>query len=101
MLILFISVVAVKNIEPLLHFLDVVYNIYREEILVNLDTVFIYEKTRVTKKKGTFPHIESIGVQDLFFIPYLYTITHNCIDNLPCVLDMLTGTNHSLALKNE
>ena len=64
MLILFISVVIViKNIEPLLHFLDVVYNIciYRE-------------KTRVTKKNGTFPRIESVGFQDLFFytLPLYY-----------------------------
>ena len=45
-------------------------------------------------------HIESIGFQDLFFYTCLYTITYFFIHNLPCMLDMLIGTNHLLDFKN-
>ena len=35
--------------------LDVVYNTYWERIWVNLATVFLSEKTRVSKKNEIFP----------------------------------------------
>ena len=54
MIILFISVVSVNGVEILLNLLDVVYDIYRERIYINLDTVFNSEKTRVPKNNGMF-----------------------------------------------